>query len=338
MKCLKIHHDLKFGKWGEMINGEVWEVLLSEISILAPKSQQQYLQTLKRWCEMLKLELYTTEAASRILISTKLDALNFIKHLQNRKGYHSHITPDKEPASASIAIRLVIMKRLFNDLITADLMHKNPFNGIDIARFSRKPSKRPSQLIPFEKVLEIINSPSKFTRDGIRDRAILALLFGGAFRNTELRNLLISDVKQTQSGTVYLYLRKTKSGKPQTQVIAEWAANELKSHIKQREKENAGGNDYLFQHHVESTTEHRQILPNKLRSIFREYTTRCGVPHVTPHCARATAITKLLDDGMSYREVQEFSRHSSTALVEVYDKRRYEIDQSPAKKLDYKKD
>lgn len=51
--------------------------------------------------------------------------------------------------------------------------------------------------------------------------------------------------------------------------------------------------------------------------------TRAGLDprHYTPHSARATAITKLLADGVPHREVQEFSRHSSVRMVERYDKR-----------------
>jgi integrase len=59
---------------------------------------------------------------------------------------------------------------------------------------------------------------------------------------------------------------------------------------------------------------------------------------VTPHSARATAITRLLEQGFSHREVQEFSRHSSVLMVEKYDKRRFSLDESPGKKIFYKKE
>jgi integrase len=68
--------------------------------------------------------------------------------------------------------------------------------------------------------------------------------------------------------------------------------------------------------------------------IFKEYAAKVGLPpDMAPHSARATAITKLLSDGMSYREVQEFSRHSSIQMVEHYDKRTWAIDKSPSKSL-----
>jgi hypothetical protein len=48
-----------------------------------------------------------------------------------------------------------------------------------------------------------------------------------------------------------------------------------------------------------------------------------------------TAISKLLSDGISHREVQEFSRHSSVQMVELYDKRRIGVEDNPGKKLEY---
>ena len=53
------------------------------------------------------------------------------------------------------------------------------------------------------------------------------------------------------------------------------------------------------------------------------------------HSARATAITRLLAEGIPHREVQEFSRHASIQMVELYDKRRIGVDKNPGRGLDY---
>jgi integrase len=72
--------------------------------------------------------------------------------------------------------------------------------------------------------------------------------------------------------------------------------------------------------------------------LFKQYCMAAGAGmYVTPHSARATAITKLLSDGVPHRVVQEFSRHASIQMVEWYDKRRFDVEQSPAKGLVYGK-
>ncbi len=61
-----------------------------------------------------------------------------------------------------------------------------------------------------------------------------------------------------------------------------------------------------------------------------------GASHyATTDSTRATAITKLLTDGFDHKFVQKFSRHSSTQMVDVYDKRRLDIEDKPRLKLDY---
>jgi integrase len=73
-----------------------------------------------------------------------------------------------------------------------------------------------------------------------------------------------------------------------------------------------------------------------LYRLFKHYCEKAGATQfLTPHSARATAITKLLADGIPHREVQEFSRHSSIQMVELYDKRRLTVEENPGKELDY---
>jgi integrase len=70
-----------------------------------------------------------------------------------------------------------------------------------------------------------------------------------------------------------------------------------------------------------------------IKKIWRRYAMLVGVEGAGMHAARATLITKLLTDGVDYRGVQEVSRHSSTRMVEVYDKRRYEIEEQANRKV-----
>jgi integrase len=97
--------------------------------------------------------------------------------------------------------------------------------------------------------------------------------------------------------------------------------------------------DYLF---IGFTGKGGQTITTKPMSdtglylLFKQYCMAAGAGmHATPHSARATAITKLLADGIPHREVQEFSRHSSIQMVEWYDKRRFSVEESPAKELSY---
>lgn len=199
--------------------------------------------------------------------------------------------------------------------------------------------KRPTQMIDFELVMEIVCAPPSDTAKGRRDRAILATLFGGGLRRGEVVALRIGDVKRTPSGTTYLYLRHTKAKKDAEQALPTWAANHLWELIHDRKKNGATDADFLF---VGFSGKGGTAVTTKPMSdtgvylLFKQYCMAAGAgSHATPHSARATAITKLLADGIPHREVQEFSRHSSIQMVEWYDKRRFGVEDSPAKDLSY---
>lgn len=60
--------------------------------------------------------------------------------------------------------------------------------------------------------------------------------------------------------------------------------------------------------------------------IFRQWMSRIGLDETyTPHAARKTAITLLLERGKSHRTVQKFSRHNSIEMVAYYDGLRHAV-------------
>jgi len=109
--------------------------------------------------------------------------------------------------------------------------------------------------------------------------------------------------------------------------------------IRERKKGGAGEADYVFvgfTGRAGATVTSKPMSDTGLYLLFKQYCMAAGAgSFATPHSARATAITKLLADGIPHREVQEFSRHSSIQMVEWYDKRRFDVEQSPAKGLTF---
>jgi integrase len=197
-------------------------------------------------------------------------------------------------------------------------------------------------MISFDLVMSIVTAPDAQSPKGVRDRAILALLFGGALRRSELTQLRIGDVRQSSNGTSFLYLRSTKAKVDAQQALPKWSVTYLLAHLEQRRAEGGSEHDYLFVGYtgqggkVPSST---AISDVGVYQLFKNYCSAVGAgPYVTPHSARATAITKLLTDGIPHREVQAFSRHASIQMVEHYDKRRFDVEKSPAKGLTFEDD
>jgi len=321
---------------------------------------------MREWCEFLGSKVGSAEAAQKIIMATDLHATAYRTWLEAQPGERPRGTRgvrenrndvairdqalnakktglESTQSNATIHKKFAALRRMYRVLVAQDLgVTINPFDSDRMPPPSKEAGrKRPTEMIDFGLVSEIVSSPDPSTSKGIRDRAILALLFGGGLRRSEIVGLRIGDVRRTPSGTTFLYLRNTKARRDAEQAVPPWAAQLLDAHLSQRRTEQVGELDHLFVGYTGQggrVPSHKPISDTGVYHLFRHYCLAVGSgPYVTPHSARATAITKLLSDGIPHREVQEFSRHSSIQMVELYDKRRFGVDSSPAKGLSYEK-
>lgn len=204
----------------------------------------------------------------------------------------------------------------------------------------RKNEKRPTEALSLDRVMAFCDAPSRFTKEGIRDRAMLACFFGGACRRGEVLNLRMNDVRILEGKArivYYLRLVQTKSGMPQDQALPDWAAERVTRLVEQRKAEGAKDKSHMFVAYSDDgkPREKRMCLQTFVKS-FHFWRAHCGISRdITPHSARATAITQLLAQNIPIREVQHFARHSSVTTTEVYDKRFFGVENSAALDLRY---
>ena len=357
----------------ELRSGEdqrVWLRISAFLSLKSPATRVTYSGIVTEWCRFLGAEPGTKRSSTLLLTATDLHAIAYRKFLETKPGEKPRFEASRSPAkssvrdlsrtvkptrarkkdgleatqsNATIAKKFAALRRIYRMLIASNLgITENPFEADRVPPPPKDAGrKRPTQMIDFELVMEIVELPDASTPKGIRDRAILAILFGGGLRRSEVVSLRIGDIRRTSSGTTYLYLRHTKAKRDAEQALPAWAAEYVWGLIKERKALGAGEGDYLF---VGFTGRAGTAVTNKPMSdtglylLFKQYCSAAGAgAFATPHSARATAITKLLADGIPHREVQEFSRHSSIQMVEWYDKRRFDVEQSPAKGLSFKR-
>lgn len=346
----------------------VWLRISAFLSLKSPATRVTYSGIVTEWCRFLGAEAGTPKSAALIVSATDLHAIAYRKFLETRPGekprYQSGQAPSRSgsrevartettarakkkdglestQSNATIHKKFAALRRIYRMLLASNVgISENPFEADRVPPPPKDAGrKRPTQMIEFDRVLEIINVPNTESPKGRRDRAILALLFGGGLRRSELVALRIGDVRKTSSGTAFLYLRHTKAKRDAEQALPSWAAEPLWDLIRERKQGGAGDGDYLFvgfTGRAGATMTSRPMSDTAVYLLFKRCCMAAGAGvFATPHSARATAITKLLADGVPHREVQEFSRHSSIQMVEWYDKRRFDVEQSPAKGLTF---
>jgi len=274
----------------------------------------------------------------RMLEPTTRDVYEYLVYLERKKGTKTRNDLEGNFWPSTIRKYITCLRSFYNFLVTTNAAESNPFldPSFDLGMF-KVSQKRPTEFIEFDAVERILAAYSERDgKTGIRNRAIMAVLFGTGLRKSEVRNLLLGDVRKTPAGTWYVHLRHTKSKRDRSPALGDWALGPMLTYRQQRIDEGAKDSSPLFVGYEQSTERPAQVpmAPKTLYLIFKYAAARAGVSSAaTFHSGRATVVSKLLNDGAEYREVQEVTGHSSVQMVESYDKRQYGPDKSATKKL-----
>jgi integrase len=257
-------------------------------------------------------------------------AMRFLAALRNK------IAPDGErTADATLRLKYFALRSVYQHLVDLGLLERNPWTiAGKLISGRQQTQKRPTKLIPFNKVEELLSIPNIRTRAGVRDRAMFALLFGCGLRRSELVALNVGDVLVSARGTLYLNIRHTKAGKRRRQPLPRWAGEAFSMLVSQRKSEGGIEEDPLFPFYYQTGKIRGRLSVETVYRLFRDHCRQLGIK-AAPHSARATAATKLLDQGYNDRDVALFLGHATSAMVQTYDKRRREIEENPGKKLDF---
>lgn len=218
----------------------------------------------------------------------------------------------------TIRNRCRALQSVYSYLLDIGVVRLNPVKAAKrTISWSQQIQVRPTQLIESDKIRDVLNR-IPLNQRGIRDRAIIAVLFGGGLRRSEALPLTLGDIRVSEQPS-YLYLSRTKAGRARKQPMPQWAWAELIQLVTQRSNEGAGTDDPVFCFYYKNSSAWR---PLSEASFYRAYKSYFGTGC---HSARATFATKLLELGYPDREVARAMGHATTNQVQVYDKRRKEV-------------
>lgn len=304
----------------------VTDTLNGFLALQSVQTQRQYAGILREWAEVLNgVPLHK---------ATELHAMRWARVVSLKDGIRGPVS------KSTIRRKATILKGIYAVLIEYGLAAKNPFRIVashyDGARVG---DRRATNAIPFEEVERFLTTPSGDTPDGVTDRAFFALLFGCGLRVGEASKLTLGDVIIGGSTGLYVVLRGTKNGTDAEQLVPEEMIEHVVRLVTQRNSESGrSGDPLIVLHRADRSPVNRPVATRQLHRIFARW---CKILKLSgrysPHSARATAITYLLEQGIDHRVVRVFSRHSSIAMVERYDKMRDKGLEEAIKVMSYKK-
>jgi integrase/recombinase XerC len=224
----------------------------------------------------------------------------FVTHLYERKLQKS-----------SIARKLACLRTFFKFLVRDGRLKTNPAELISAPRL---PKKLPSYLTEGE-AATVVEMPQGDGFKGLRDRAILELLYASGLRVRELVGLNDENVDMPQQ-----LVRVFGKGKKQRIVpFGELAAKALGSYLEERNRLALSRPD--DEGHVPvfvSVRGHRLDARDVQRLVEKVRMRLPSGRRMTAHTLRHTFATHLLERGADLRAIQELLGHASLATTEKY--------------------
>ena len=218
---------------------------------------------------------------------------------------------ERRYARRSIARKVSAVRSMLAWAESRSLIPENPAAGIAVPKLDR----------PLPKVLRapdaaaLCELPPGDDPIGLRDRAILELLYGSGLRVSELSGLDVDDVDLTGRR-----LRVTGKGRKQRQVpVSEPAGRAVDDYVRRARRELlAPDTPGAAPHALFLNTRGGRLGPRGVRSMLAKYLTAEGLAPVGPHALRHSFATHLLDGGADLRSVQELLGHESLATTQIY--------------------
>jgi len=185
-------------------------------------------------------------------------------------------------------------------------LRRNKTIAIDLTQDISPPRihQKAPRIPTIEEVDKILSQPDIQTESGLRDRAILELLYSSGLRASELCDLQLHHVSQDK-----VMISCGKRGKTRTVPLTTEAFSWVEKYTAIRGDKKGP----LFQ-----TIMGKSLRRQLLCAIVVDYAKKAGVEGVTTHTLRHACATHLLDQGADLRLIQEVLGHSSIASTQRY--------------------
>lgn len=176
-----------------------------------------------------------------------------------------------------------------------------------------KVPERSLDLISSAELDRLMKAPNPSTLQGLRDRAILELLFSTGLRISELCSLSTDDVDLSREE----FSVRGKGDKIRVVFLSNSAKEAIQKYLKERKDMS----DALFPQmgkNAKAATDLR-LTPRSVQRLLKTYAAKAGITRkVTPHVIRHSFATDLLSNGADLRSVQALLGHANIGTTQIY--------------------
>lgn len=213
-------------------------------------------------------------------------------------------------STGSQNLHIVVLRMLFKYLMMARDMQSNPAEDIELAK---EPNRLPRGIISEEEVAMILNGIDINALDGLRDKAIMEILYATGVRRTELLNLDTPDINFDE---MTLLIRQGKGKKDRYVAITDVGLHWLKKYLY---KARAKREYYKSNNAVFLNRRGLRLGKQGLKGVVTKWAKKSGISKiVTPHSFRHALATHLLNRGASLPIIQRQLGHANLETTALY--------------------
>ena len=218
---------------------------------------------------------------------------------------------EDELATITQGYHLIALRGFLSYLSKRDITSLSP-EKIILPKIARKQVT----FLHFDEVQRLLEQIDLGSESGLRDRAIIELLFSSGLRVSELVNLNRDHVNTKRRE----FMVRGKGQKDRPVFIGEASALRVEDYLAAR----LDNLPPLFlsysRNNLSSTTgDYRRLTARSIQRLITKYARLAGITkHVSPHTMRHSFATDLLMNGADIRSVQSMLGHSSISTTQVY--------------------
>lgn len=216
-----------------------------------------------------------------------------------------------ELAIITQSYHLIALRGFLGYLAKRDISSLAP-NKIELPKTKRKQVT----FLHSDEIERIVEQIDTSTETGLRDRALVELLFSSGLRVSELVNLNKDHINTKRRE----FMVRGKGQKDRPIFISQNSASHIENYLSKRfDNLPPLFLSYSRNNIISTTGDYRRLTPRSVQRIINKYTRLAGITkHVTPHTMRHSFATDLLMNGADIRSVQTMLGHSNISTTQVY--------------------
>lgn len=222
--------------------------------------------------------------------------MSYVYELQNQKK-----------AGATVSRNIASIRAFYNFFMKRGILTENPASNLELPKIEKKMP----EVLSLSKVERLLEQPKMAEPKGIRDKAMLELLYATGIRVSELISLKVADINLPLE-----YIRCGTERKSRIIPIGSQAKAALKKYL---DKGRSGLILSKEEQILFVNCNGKPMTRQGFWKIIKCYAKKAGIDEdITPHMLRHSFAAHLIENGADLKSVQEMLGHSDISTTQIY--------------------